>query len=396
MRSGPRSPRWAAGLIFAMVAAMAPPLAAQEKRAPGNPPATADALAHCAAMRSDPVARLTCFDKLAESVPSTIPGDATRSSDAQAPAGGGIPLTTEPVNPAGGLSAGRTRSCDSRAVSELSWHWELEPASDCGTFGIRGYRPISLSWIGSDSVNTAPSSPAAGHTAAFRPYSRAETRIQLSVRTKIASGLLTQESSAGRDSLWFAYTQQSYWQLFNGTLSRPFRTTDHEPELSYIYPADAELPGGWRLRYAGVSAVHQSNGQSLPLSRSWNRVVLMAGIENGSRYTLQARVWGRVPERSANDDNPDISDQIGRLEVTGRWHVNADHTLSATLRHSLRESARGSVRLEWLYRLAGSGSDSAARGLRWHTQLFSGYGDSLLDYNRRRTVLSVGLSLVDF
>jgi len=35
-------------------------------------------------------------------------------------------------------------------------------------------------------------------------------------------------------------------------------------------------------------------------------------------------------------------------------------------------------------------------GLRYHLQLFSGYGDSLLDYNRKRNVLSVGLSLVDW
>jgi phospholipase A1 len=41
-------------------------------------------------------------------------------------------------------------------------------------------------------------------------------------------------------------------------------------------------------------------------------------------------------------------------------------------------------------------ANGVASGLRMHTQLFSGYGDSLLDYNRRRTVLSVGLSLVDF
>ncbi len=30
-------------------------------------------------------------------------------------------------------------------------------------------------------------------------------------------------------------------------------------------------------------------------------------------------------------------------------------------------------------------------GLRYHVQLFSGYGDSLVDYNRKRNVLSVGL-----
>ena len=71
-----------------------------------------------------------------------------------------------------------------------------------------------------------------------------------------------------RDSVWFGYSQQSYWQLFNGGLSRPFRATDHEPEITYIYPTDAELPGGWRLRYSGIRLVHQSNGQSLPLSRS--------------------------------------------------------------------------------------------------------------------------------
>ena len=34
--------------------------------------------------------------------------------------------------------------------------------------------------------------------------------------------------------------------------------------------------------------------------------------------------------------------------------------------------------------------------LRLHTELFSGYGDSLMDYNRQRTVLSVGLTLLDW
>ena len=349
-------------------------------------------LLRCSAITHDSSERLACYDRLAlRSRAATASG----SEATDKPASATLAPTAEVAPAAGTLSVETARSCG-HAASELSRYWELEPDSDCGTFGIRGYRPLSLSWIGSDSVNTAPRSPAAGHTAGFRPFSTSETRIQLSVRTKIASGLLTQDRSSGRDSLWFGYTQQSYWQLFNNTLSRPFRSTDHEPEVTYVYPTDAQLPGGWRLRYSGISALHQSNGQSLPLSRSWNRVVLMTGLEKPGLFTLQARAWARLPERGADDDNPDISDHIGRAELAGAWHIGREDTLGLTLRHSLRSSARGSLRLEWLHKLGASQTAAVASGLRFHTQLFSGYGDSLLDYNRRRTVLSLGLSLVDF
>ena len=159
---------------------------------------------------------------------------------------------------------------------------------------------------------------------------------------------------------------------------------------------DAPLDGGWRLRYAGLSLNHQSNGQSLPLSRSWNRIIVMTGIELDKRVQLTARVWARVPEKSDQDDNPDISDNIGRAEIAGFWNVNKTNTLGVTLRHSLRSHSRGSVRLEWQRAIGTPRADGEPSGLRFHTQFFSGYGDTLLDYNRRRKVLSVGLSLVDF
>jgi len=54
------------------------------------------------------------------------------------------------------------------------------------------------------------------------------------------------------------------------------------------------------------------------------------------------------------------------------------------------------MKLEWLHKLGANGRESSPSSLRLHTQLFSGYGDSMIDYNRRRTVLSVGLSLVDW
>ena len=329
----------------------------------------------CAAQTQDANARLACYDRWVQGQPPAL-APAPDTSTAAAP---------EPT-PA------RPPDCRSGPQTALSRYWELEPGSDCGRFNIRGYKPISLSWVHGNSVNKAPSSPTADHTATSeQPYMRNEMRIQLSIRTKVASGLLPWLDADSRDSVWFGYSQQSYWQLFNSEISRPFRTTDHEPEIMYILPTPLDLPGGWRWRYSGLSLNHQSNGQTLPLSRSWNRLILMAGLEKDERYTLTGRLWNRITDGDGVDDNPGIEHYIGRAEVTGSWQVNPDHTLALTLRHSLRSDANGSWRLEWLSPL-----DSSSKGLRLHVQLFSGYGDALVDYNRRRSLLSVGLSLVDW
>jgi phospholipase A1 len=352
---------------------------------------TPDADWRACAATADSGQRLACFDRWAQRQSwSASPAGDTSASASNAPIDANLPVTRI-------VSVTSDEGCHNQQYSTLSRFWELESGTDCGTFGIRGYRPISLSVIGSDGVNRLPTSenPANVATSAT-DYRSTETRIQLSVRTKIAQSLLTQGHPTLKDSLWFGYTQQSYWQLFSDGLSRPFRSTDHEPEVVYVYPTNAELPGGWRLRYSGLGVVHQSNGQSLPYSRSWNRVYLMAGAERGRNLQLLGRVWQRLPESAATDDNPGISDFIGRAEVSALWSPHRDHALGVTVRHSLRALNRGSIRLEWMKTLGSGGSSGVLSGLRLHTQLFNGYGDSLIDYNRRRTVLSVGLSLVDW
>lgn len=357
-------------LLGLMTAWLTPPAWAEREVAPSTAPTSG--WQQCAQQHPDPAARLACYDRWVEQQGQTA-----------------TPATQPAAEPPPGAPP---PDCRSGAQSALSRFWELEASSDCGRFTIRGYRPISLSWIHSNTVNRAPSSPTPDHTATSEtPYLIQEGRIQLSIRTKVGQGFLPVDHFGGRDSLWFGYTQQSYWQLFTSSISRPFRNTDHEPEFIYIVPTPAELPGGWRLRYTGLSINHQSNGQTLPLSRSWNRAIVMAGMEKGDRFTLTGRVWNRIADGDEIDDNPQIERLIGRGELTGAWQVNQDHTLLLTLRHSLASEANGSYRLEWLRTL-----DSRSSGLRLHVQLFNGYGDSLVDYNRGRTVLSVGLSLVDF
>lgn len=350
----------------------------------------------CQALKDNAGAQLACFQQWAE---SQLPANTPPASMTSAPADPvtGAPATQILLLPSLNTEApdGKPIGCRNTQYSELSRFWELQRGTDCDTFAIRGYRPMSLAFVMSGGVNPPPSIGAGTPP----DYKHAETKIQLSVRTKVAKGLLKSGDADAddQDSLWFGYSQQSYWQLFSGNISRPFRTTDHEPEVIYIYPHQIALPGGWNYRLSGVGLVHQSNGQSDQLSRSWNRTYLMGAAEKvlgpDSSLRLQGRIWDRLRESAVDDENPGIENYIGRAELNATWQINKANTLGVTLRHSLRSEAKGSTRIDWMMAPAASPNYT---GLRYHVQLFNGYGDSLLDYNKRRNVLSVGLSLVDW
>ena len=394
------TPKGTAIALALVGATLAPATQAQD-----SAPAAGDASwRQCSAM-ADGQARLACFDQWAGRQAWQAPA-ASANAQPAAMAANDAPTQSRARSEATGEVVGEVpaevpvefegEGCRGTSHTTLSRFWELESGTDCGTLRFRGYRPLSVSVVQGSSVNRQPGSANPDNNAATAvDYRRTEMRLQLSVRTKLAKGLLPHVDPEARDSLWFGYTQQSYWQLFSPEISRPFRNTDHEPEIVYVYPTTANLPWGWRWRYSGIGLVHQSNGQSLPLSRSWNRVYLMSGMELDDRWRITGRIWKRIPESAANDDNPGISNYIGRAELSLAWNPNPDNTLALTGRHSLGSTARGSVRLEWLQTL-GSSLLGKPSNLRLHTQLFSGYGDSLIDYNRRRTMFSVGLSLVDF
>jgi phospholipase A1 len=369
--------------LVALFAAALAPLAAQ---------AQADEPWQACTAIADGAQRLACFDRWAagkQPLPTPVGQASVPTAAPELPAT--LPV---PVRPRRGLRLTELDGCRETRYSELSRFWELEPGADCGTFGIRGYRPITLDLVTANTINRQPTSENPANDATSRQdYRITETRLQLSVRAKIAQGLFAY-SPRGIDSLWFGYSQQSYWQLFTPRLSRPFRSTDHEPELIYVYPLQPAQPHAWRLRYAGAGVVHQSNGQSLPLSRSWNRAYLMAGAERDG-LQLQGRVWRRIHDDDSDDDNPGISDFIGRAELQARWRPNRNHQFVATARHALRSNGHGSLRLEWFRALADPGEGPPA-GLQLHTQFFTGYGDTLLDYNKRRSVFSIGLSLVEW
>ena len=338
---------------------------------------------------ADAASRLACYDALpgAGQPPAeragasalatgTRPGEVgTVGSGASSPSRASVAATS--ASP--GL-----RAPVSAVPSLLGKAWELDPESRGQVLQIRQYKPVYvLPWFSASRANRHPNTPAAGHSLPEAlPIESGEAKFQISLKAKLAEDLL-----GSNGDLWFGYTQSSRWQVYNGGVSRPFRETNYEPEAMLVWRTDYDLLG-WRGRLFSLGINHQSNGRALPLSRSWNRVIATAALEKGD-WTLALRPWWRVREASSQDDNPDIANYLGRgdLQLIRRF---GGHQLSLMLRHSLRggEQSRGAVQIDYAFPIEGS--------LRGHLQWFSGYGESLIDYNHRATYYGVGLSLLEW
>lgn len=327
-------------------------------------PATAQSLADCRAM-TDAARRLACYDALAaaEATPATVGETAPDPAIATAP-------TTAP---------------SAASASSLLGHtWELDPEERGHILRIRPYKPVYvLPAFHASRTNPFPSSPAAGHTStSSTEQSSDEAKLQISLKTKLVEDLF-----GNNGDLWFGYTQTSRWQVYKAGTSRPFRETNHEPEIIGVWRTDYTI-GGWRGRYLSLGLNHQSNGRSLPLSRSWNRVIAGIALEK-NEWTLTFRPWWRIPESGAQDDNPDIANYLGRadLQLVRGWNKQE---LSVLLRHSLQDgrNGHGAMQVDYAFPLTGE--------LRGHLQWFSGYGESMIDYNHRANYYGVGVSLLEW
>jgi len=269
-------------------------------------------------------------------------------------------------------------------LSPLDLRWELSDDAKLGSFNLRAYKPVYLMpALWSNRRNPTPGSPNPDNQVEdpldLQPI---EAKFQLSLKTKVAQGLFF-----GEGDLWFGYTQSSRWQVFNSRTSRPFRETIYEPEAMLVFDGRLELPG-WDLRMLSLGLNHQSNGRSLPFSRSWNRVMAQIALERDD-WMLLLRPWWRISESAEDDDNPDIADFLGRGDLT-LVHRRGEHEFALMARRSLRsgERSRGAVQFDWSFPLS--------RSLRGHVQVFDGYGESLIDYNQHSTAFGLGVSFFEW
>lgn len=317
-------------------------------------------LADCMTV-TDNTARLACFDKLAA---------ASTAQPAALAAPAPVVLSDADVEEIADAQATATAS------SRLANHWEL---GDLDNRALR-FRPHLSNYLiaaYSHAPNGEPYLPFRSLLKQEQGLSHAELAYQLSFKLK----MIDQAFNKPLD-VWFGYTQKSFWQAANHDASSPFRETNYEPEVMAVVPLKGSL-FGVNARFAGLGFVHQSNGQAGSLSRSWNRTYAQLGVDSGN-FSLVGRVWKRVSEAVDDDNNPDIVDYMGRGDLMAAYQWDNGQELTANVRYNMSTNKSG-VQVGYTYPIGGK--------VGAYVQLFSGYGQSLIDYNYYQRSVGFGFKV---
>lgn len=230
--------------------------------------------------------------------------------------------------------------------------------------GLLGFEPYKFNYVIPANMSTAR-----------EPNQRkqVETKFQISIKKMLLEDLFIRDLD-----LYFAYTQQSFWQLYDNDDSRPFRESNYEPSLYLSYfPKDSQ----WFFDHINFGYLHQSNGGDSMNSRSWDRL-FAEGIYSYENLIMMLKAWYRIPENATKDDNPDITKYLGYGELSFAYLWDK-HLFGATLRNNLRQDNKGAILLDYSYPIY--------KNLYLYLQFFNGYGESLRDYNNSINRFGVGI-----
>ena len=216
----------------------------------------------------------------------------------------------------------------------------------------------------------------------YGPGNDTAARIQISLKYQLFG-----RRGNWLDGITFAYTQRMFWDIEE--VSSPFRDVNYMPELFYLVPprpvGDSGIALGGRF-----GARHESNGRDGAASRTLNTLYIQpeATLPIGRySFTLGPRIWTYVGRLTGNEDIRRYRGHTGLYAAIGE---DDGLRLSLTSRLNIG-GGKGAVDGVLSYPL----TKMWAHGPQLYliAQGFAGYGESLLDYNRKQTRLRIGFGI---
>lgn len=208
----------------------------------------------------------------------------------------------------------------------------------------------------------------------------ADLKYQISLAVPVWENMFEKKAN-----MYVAYTQLSYWQSY--AHSPYFRETNYEPEVFVRNRINGGVLKKYYLKFYDIGLNHQSNGRGGEQERSWNRIY--GDFVLGNKFWFASvKPWFILPDKMLNQNNGDIRHFLGNGQVT-LSHRMGEQVFSAMFRNALESGfQRGAVQLTW--------SISVSKNIRFYTQAFSGYGQSLIEYNHYTNGIGIGFSLNDW
>jgi outer membrane phospholipase A len=213
-------------------------------------------------------------------------------------------------------------------------------------------------------------------------------KFQISFKYRLLNpdGSLSKKRSHLAD-FYFGYTQTSFIDL--DSPSDAFLDNNFKPELLFSQKNLVNRPTAW-LSQLGLEAgvQHQSNGDSGADSRSLNllyaKPILTFGDTGTYHLTAAPKLWVYV---GSLGENPDIDDYWGYFDL----ELKISKPEGPELRSDWRQGSEGgSLQIDMTVPL-GILCFGNCNGY-FQVQYFSGYGETLLNYNRKDRQLRFGFA----
>ncbi len=210
-----------------------------------------------------------------------------------------------------------------------------------------------------------------------------EAEIQVSLKLKVANNLFSLH-----EKYYLSYTHHAFWQIY--TQSAPFRESVYNPEAFVVFPI-SDKKSFLQMRSFKFAIAHKSNGQpntkdnpaynGFNLSKSINYVYATLRLQH---KTLISDLTFMTPYLGSSDlsDNPDIMKYMGYTKVKFTYFYD-EHMFTLMLRGNL-DSKKGAVEATYSY--------PVYKSTYLYAKVFSGYMESLIDYNHYITKFAIGFS----
>jgi len=202
---------------------------------------------------------------------------------------------------------------------------------------------------------------------------KTETEFQVSIKFDFAANLL------GLNEIYtVAYTQKAFWQLYSK--SAYFRETNYNPEFSIKIPT-AELSDAKFVKAVKLAFEHESNGRGGVDERSWNFLSSSFYFQYKPIFS-ELKLWYRLPDNF--DYNPNLIDYMGYGHLKFMLPYEK-HLVELLFRHNFSDA--GAIEANYSYPIF------AREDLFLYMKAFSGYGESLIDYDNYINKVGIGFSI---